>query len=85
MNPHILMFNATDVLRYAWPGGYPVFHVTNDGAALCTDCVQAEMEQCSDPNAHGWYVVGHDVNWEDPELFCDHCNARIESAYAERD
>jgi len=22
-------------------------------------------------------------NWEDPELFCDHCGSRIESAYAE--
>jgi hypothetical protein len=23
------------------------------------------------------------VNWEDPQLFCEECNERIESAYAE--
>jgi hypothetical protein len=23
------------------------------------------------------------VNWEDPDLFCVHCQKRIESAYAE--
>jgi hypothetical protein len=23
------------------------------------------------------------INYEDGELFCDHCNERIESAYAE--
>jgi hypothetical protein len=27
-----------------------------------------------------WHL---EVNWEDPDLFCDHCGARIESAYAE--
>ena len=26
---------------------------------------------------------GQDVNWEDAELYCDHCSKRIESAYAE--
>jgi hypothetical protein len=24
-----------------------------------------------------------DINWEDPDLICDHCRKRIESAYAE--
>jgi hypothetical protein len=28
-------------------------------------------------------VEALDVNWEDPDLFCDHCGNRIESAYAE--
>jgi hypothetical protein len=28
-------------------------------------------------------VEALDVNWEDPSLYCDHCGARIESAYAE--
>jgi hypothetical protein len=27
--------------------------------------------------------VALEVNWENPELFCDHCGNRIESAYAE--
>jgi hypothetical protein len=30
-------------------------------------------------------VEALDVNWENPDLYCDHCGARIESAYAEVD
>jgi hypothetical protein len=30
-----------------------------------------------------WCLVAVDVNYEDNALYCDHCNARIESAYAE--
>jgi hypothetical protein len=29
--------------------------------------------------------VALEANWEDPDLFCDHCGDRIESAYAESD
>jgi predicted amidophosphoribosyltransferase len=28
-----------------------------------------------------WEVIGSDVNWEDADLFCDHCGEKIESAY----
>ena len=28
--------------KYAWPGGYPLFLVTSDGAALCIDCGKKE-------------------------------------------
>ena len=27
---------------YAWPGGYPLYYVTTDGAALCADCMTKE-------------------------------------------
>lgn len=30
-----------------------------------------------------WTIVASEINYEDPTLYCDHCNARIESAYAE--
>ncbi len=30
-----------------------------------------------------WRVIGCDVNWEDPDLMCDHSGERIPSAYAE--
>lgn len=73
---------------YAWPGGYPLFFVTRDCAALCHQCARKEgarvtssiREQCND----GWQVVAQDVNWEDCELYCDHCGKAIESAYGER-
>jgi hypothetical protein len=70
---------------YAWPGGYPLFLLTDDGASLCFACVLAEL-----PNVlrairakvnDGWRVVGCDVNYEDEDNICSHCNARIPSAY----
>ena len=71
------------VAKYAWPGGYPMLYICDDGGVLCPECVQDNIDQCCDPHSGGWYVTGHGANWEDPSLFCDHCNNRIESAYAE--
>ena len=73
---------------YAWPGGYPLYFVTSDGAALSFATVRAEWrnvvwahihEQVSD----GWHLAGVDVNWEDPALYDAHTGERIPSAYAE--
>ncbi len=30
---------------FAWPGGYPLFFITDDGAALCFDCGQKEAKR----------------------------------------
>lgn len=72
---------------YAWPGGYPTFFVTSDGAALCFDCAMSEARRITaairDGLKDGWCVEAQDVNWEDSSLYCDHCSNRIESAYAE--
>jgi len=70
--------------KWAWPGIYPVFHVVADGGVLCAKCAN-EHSRRNDPECPDddqWRVVASDVNWNDPELFCDHCNERIESAYA---
>ena len=73
--------------KYAWPGGYPMFVVCVDGAALCMDCARKEYGVIAHANRHGdrngWATAGVDVNWEDPSLYCDHCSKRVESAYAE--
>ena len=74
---------------YAWPGGYPCYFLTSDGAALsfaaarenCGVILRAIHARTSD----GWRVIGVSINWEDAELFCDHSGARIPSAYAEPD
>ena len=69
---------------YAWPGGYPLFAVTSDGAALCKCCAKTEREAIgTTTGSDGWRVTALEVNWEDPALFCDHCGGRIESAYAD--
>lgn len=72
---------------YTWPGGYPKYFVASDGEALSFAAVLAEFKQVLYSIRHklndGWRVVGVDVNWEDPELYCAHTGERIESAYAE--
>ncbi len=73
---------------YAWPGGYPCYFVTSDGAALSFKAAKAErryiLEALRDNDKHcGWHVCGVDINWEDGELTCDHTGEHIESAYAD--
>lgn len=72
---------------HAWPGGYPLYFITSDGAALSFDTVRAEYSQCArairDNLRDGWRVVACDVNWEDPGLTCEHSGTRIDSAYGE--
>lgn len=72
---------------YAWPGEYPVYFVTSDGAALCPKCTTKERAQIfrstHEHSRDGWAIEGADINWEDSSLYCDHCGERIESAYAE--
>ena len=74
---------------HAWPGGYPIFFVTADCAALCWDCggrhyrkdvLEAIRYKLNDS---GWRVCFAEVNWEDGNLHCHQCSTRIESAYAE--
>jgi hypothetical protein len=70
--------------HYAWPGGYPMFAITSDGAALCHECCKSERENIGTTYGDdGWEVIALDINWEDNALFCDHCGKKIESAYAD--
>ena len=73
---------------YAWPGGYPIYFITADGAALSFKAVRNEWRNIVWAHLHnnktcGWFIEGIDINWEDSTLYCDHTNERIESAYAE--
>ena len=73
---------------YAWPGGYPLYFVTSDGAALSFKAAKAErriiLEALRDNDKRcGWHICGVDINWEDAELICDHTNERIECAYGD--
>ena len=72
---------------YAWPGGYPRYFITSDGAALSFAAAKTErrniLESIRDRSCDGWRIVACDINWEDTNLCCDHSGARIESAYGE--
>ena len=73
--------------KYAWPGGYPLYLVMTDGGALCIDCAKAEYHNIADSTVKGindgWNAAAADINWEDSDLTCDHCNKPIESAYGD--
>lgn len=75
---------------YTWPGGYPLYFITEDGCALSFASVRSNWrEVVSDHLQHcpchrgGWALAAVETNWEDAELTCDHSGERIESAYAE--
>ena len=80
-------FHKGKMQPWAWPGGYPLYAITSDGAALCPSCVTKERAQIfrstHEKSRDGWAIEGIDANWEDASLYCDHCSKRIESAYAE--
>ena len=67
---------------YAWPGGYPRFAITDDGACLCKTCCTTEVDTIAGSYpGDGWHVIASDINWGDTSLYCGHCNSTIESAY----
>lgn len=73
------MFKVEDYMfqgqlrKYTDLGGYPLFYLTKRDCVLCPLCANEEKA----------VIVAADANWEDPELYCDECSERIESAYAE--
>ena len=70
---------------FAWPGGYPLFYLfAADSMICCPACANAHITDIDADRAHThgqWTLAGHDVNWEDTSLICDHCGKAIESAY----
>lgn len=70
--------------KYAWPGGYPIVYVMNDGDILCSDC----MNDPTNPVHFGgdtddWRCIGRDVFLEGSPEHCANCNKIIESAYGD--
>jgi hypothetical protein len=59
---------------YTAIGAYPLTYLTAS-AVLCPQCASANLRA----------VTIAAINWEDPDLYCDECGDRVESAYAESD
>ncbi len=80
--------SAIEYDTFAWPGGYPIFYVTQDNAPLCPKCANDNISLCACPAESQeadpqWRIIAADINYEDDSLYCDNCNQRIESAYGE--
>ncbi len=78
-------FKTTLRSPYAWPGGYPRYFITSDGATLSMKTAQEEFRLIAsaikDKRDDGWRVTCCGINWEDTDLIDDHSGKLIESAY----
>lgn len=69
---------------YAWPGGYAVAYVCDDGGVLCPQCAKENapliLRSIRAKARDGWRVVAcesvehHD---EDAAMCCDHCGVTL--------
>src|SRR5690554_6407013 len=86
--------NALEIGPYAWPGMYPLYFITADGAALSWKAAIEEQALIRNSIINhpfygdqwprftdGWRVVAMEVNYQDDNLYCDHTGKKIESAY----
>lgn len=58
---------------YAWPGGYPIIYYTKDGLVVCPKCANRDDDD----------LIASDIYWEGPNMPCDDCGKKIESAYGD--
>jgi hypothetical protein len=76
------MRDALVATPFAFPGGYPLYAVTDDGQPLCHRCAKGEHSCIGfTTGSDGWCIVDLQANFEDPDLNCANCGAIIESAY----
>ena len=64
---------------YAWPGGYPLEYVTEDGLMICPAC--ANVSGSHDGFVPSDPVIAGDVFWEGEDYPCEDCGKPISSAY----
>ena len=77
--------------RYAWPGGYELFGIADDGEVLCQECVRANFIQILTAcKGDGWFLVAMDSvasldcgtleeheKWGTSVDYCAHCNRAL--------
>ncbi len=67
----------------AWPGGYSIAYITDDGEELCSNCMDSQDDNVhfSGPN-DGWKVIGVSAygataDYPDDDATCAHCHSVI--------
>lgn len=76
-----MTFPFAPLEKYAFPGGYEIFAVMDDGEILCADCVNDPTNPVHfSEDADGWRIEGIDTS-EGFDLgqteHCAHCNKEI--------
>jgi hypothetical protein len=64
--------------KFAWPGGYTLMYLDERDNVLCAECADVHVEEGGKLNSCGTYDEG-------PVMYCDECNAEIESSYGDPD
>jgi hypothetical protein len=74
---------------YSDLGGYPLFFITSDSAAISFEGALQNLTSIFDSIANGYRdgyrIVALDCNWEDSSLYCDITGKQIPSAYGNDD
>jgi len=64
--------------QFAWPGGYELCAVMDDGGLVCSACVRANYRNIIHDTKHGWNtgwrVEGITSEAELENCSCDHCD-----------
>jgi hypothetical protein len=87
----LLEENDGKLPAYAWPGGYPIIYLFEDGGIACPECANGgnsaipRTDPSDAPEDKQWHIIGYDVHWEGEPVMCDNCGAEIKSAYGETD
>lgn len=68
---------------YAWPGGYAIAYLMDDGEFLCADCANDPTNPVHEGgDGDGWRIEGYETaDWHDEgegDWTCAHCNAVID-------
>ena len=66
--------------KYAFPGGYELYAITDDGGVLCHECCRQEFVNIATAyDGDGWNVVAIDSTaaCDMEDLHCSHCNKSI--------
>lgn len=69
--------------QYTFPGGYRLFFITSDGAALSFDAVRGNLYQVIYSIRHGvsdgWRVIGCDTvdHYDESPLHCEHTGEQL--------
>ena len=74
---------------YAFPGAYTLIAVMDDGECLCHTCTQENfleiLHATKTRDRCGWNFIDVMVNWEDPSLYCAHCDAPLIPEYVDHE
>lgn len=72
--------------KYAWPGGYAIFYLADDGELICAECMDTQDEIHFGGDADGWRIDGAGAfgatdDYPDYDQTCAHCGKVIQEAY----